>query len=40
MAIVAPIEEVNKKIDSIKWKEPITYIGTYILILCINIIYI
>jgi len=27
MAIVAPIEEVNKKIDTIKWKEPITYIG-------------
>jgi len=26
MAIVCPIEEVNKKIDSIKWKEPITYI--------------
>jgi len=30
MAIVCPIEEVNKKIDSIKWKEPITYIGKII----------
>jgi serine/threonine protein kinase len=29
MAIVAPIEEVNKKIDTIKWKEPITYIEKF-----------